>query len=165
MSGYNPEELRATLRSAIQEGEAHIKQLERASLVLVPVFPLTADSLRSLADDQVPVLDQFIYRFTKLQDSMASRLLPTLHSLLRADDSPRPFLDILSYLEQLGALSSEDRWLFFRALRNNLAHDYPESTEQTAQTLNTLYQNWSELRDMFTTARDYFLSYESDSQP
>ena len=141
MSGYNPEELRATLRSAIQEGEAHIRQIERASTVLAPLFPLTADSLLSLSEDQVPILDQFIYRFTKLQDSMASRLLPTLHSLLRADNSPRPFLDILSYLEQLGALSSEDRWLFFRALRNNLAHDYPESTQQTAQTITLCYHS------------------------
>ncbi|TVR88728.1 MAG: hypothetical protein EA428_11495 [Spirochaetaceae bacterium] len=162
MSGYNPEELRATIRSAIQEGEAHIRQLERASTLLSPLFPLSPDSLLSLPEDQVPILDQFIYRFTKLQDSMASRLLPTLHSLLRADDSPRPFLDILSYLEQLGALSSEDRWLFFRALRNNLAHDYPESSQQTAQTLNTLYENWNELRQMFRIARDYFLSYETE---
>ncbi len=156
MSSYDPAVFRATIESAISEGESHLRQMERAVTLLSHLFPLTADTLHSLPDDIVPVLDQFIYRFTKLQDSMASRLLPSLHSLLRADDAPRPFLDVLAYLEKLGVLSSEEEWLFFRVLRNNLAHDYPESADQTAQTLNTLYDRWRDIRRMFITARDYY---------
>ncbi len=146
----------ATIDSAIREGESHLRQMERSTSLLVDHFPLTGDTLHDLPDDVVPVLDQFIYRFTKLQDSMANRFLPSLHAYIRADDSPRPFLDILSYLEKTGALSSEEKWQFFRGLRNNLAHDYPESGAQTAETLNTLFDRWSELRTMFITARDFY---------
>jgi hypothetical protein len=148
--------IHATIGSAIREGESHLRQLERSTSLLADRFPLTGDTLHQLPDDLVPVLDQFIYRFTKLQDSMANRFLPALHTYIRADDSPRPFLDILSYLEKTGALSSEENWQFFRGLRNNLAHDYPESAVQTAETLNTLFDRWSELRTMFFSARDFY---------
>ena len=152
----NDETLHATIDSAIREGEAHLGHIERAASRLSAHFPLTGETLHTLPEDVVPILDQFIYRFTKLQDSMARRLLPTLYTFVRADDSPRPFLDILSYLEKIGALSSEETWQFFRNLRNNLAHDYPETAEQTAETLNTLFGRWTELRTMFSQARDYY---------
>ena len=66
-----------------------------------------------------------------------------------------------AYLEKLGVLSSESEWLFFRVLRNNLAHDYPESADQTAQTLNTLYDRWRGIRLMFMTARDYYRGWSA----
>ncbi len=158
MSGRDNQTLQQVIESAIAEASAHIRQLERAHERLAPYFPLTQESLHVLPEDQVPILDQFIYRFMKLQDSMAGRLLPALDAYLRADDSPRPFLDILSHLEQLGAIPSEHEWQFFRALRNNLAHDYPESSAQTVETLNTLYERWDELRSIFDTASSYFRS-------
>lgn len=34
----------------------------------------------------------------------------------------------------MGAITPEEQWQFFRSLRNNLAHDYPESAVQTAGT-------------------------------
>ena len=158
MTGRDPAIVRATIESAIREGESHLRHLQRAAGVLARRFPMTPDELHALPEDTVPILDQFIYRFTKLQDSMATRLLPSLHAFLRADDTPRPFLDVLAYLEQLGALTSEESWQFFRELRNNLAHDYPESADQTTQTLNTLFARRDEIRTMFATARDYYRS-------
>lgn len=147
-----------TLCSAIREGESHVRRMQRATALLSPHFPVTAASLTTLPDDVVPLLDQFIYRFSKLHHSMAHRLLPTLYAYLQADDSPKPFLDILSYLEKVGALTSEEEWQFFRGLRNNLAHDYPETADQNAQTLNALFSRWGDLATMFAAARDYYLN-------
>lgn len=56
-------------------------------------------------------ISQFIYRFTKLQHSMARRLLPSLYQHLEADTEPRPFLDLLHRLEQLDIVPSVARWL------------------------------------------------------
>lgn len=155
----------ATIESALREGEAHLRQLERASSILTDLFPLNAEALKAFPEDTVPVLDQFIYRFTKLQDSMATRLLPSLYAYLNADDTPRPFLDILSFLEKIGILTSERDWQFFRGLRNNLAHDYPESTVQTAETLNTLFARWRDLLTMFETARAGYRSKSKEAYP
>jgi hypothetical protein len=164
MSDRDPGVVLATIESAISEGESHLRHMRRAAGILSRYFPLTPTTLHDLPEDHVAVLDQFIYRFTKLQDSMASRLLPSLHAFLRADDTPRPFLDVLSYLEKLGALTSEESWQFFRGLRNGLAHDYPESAEQTTQTLNELFERRNEIWAMFTAARDYYRAHSTEAE-
>lgn len=40
-----------------------------------------------------------------------------------------------------------------RNLGNNLANDYPESTEQTVATLNQIYVDWHALEEILTRAR------------
>ena len=37
-------------------------------------------------------IDQLVYRFTKLQDSMGTRLLPSMYTLLENTNDPKPFL-------------------------------------------------------------------------
>ncbi|MEX2442973.1 MAG: hypothetical protein WD492_05185 [Alkalispirochaeta sp.] len=150
------EELTATIESAITEGESHLEKLHNSNEYLKSLRPITPATLKSLDEESVLRLDQFVYRFTKLQDSMARRLLPSLYALLEADTEPRPFLDILSRLEQLDVLPSVQTWQRFRNLRNNLAHDYPESLEQTAETLSQLLATWDDLEAIFTRARDAY---------
>ena len=47
-----------------------------------------------------------------------------------------PLRDVLDRLEALRLLESADAWERIRAMRNALAHDYPESAEEKAATLN-----------------------------
>lgn len=152
------EELTATIDSAITEGESHLEKMHKSDRYLKTLHPITPATLQSLDEESVLRLDQFVYRFTKLQDSMARRFLPSLYALLEADTEPKPFLDILTRLEQLGVLPSVQTWQRFRNLRNNLAHDYPESLEQTADTLNQLLKTWGDLEEIFTRARDAYRS-------
>lgn len=58
-------------------------------------FPVTKESFVALDEGSVTILDQFLYRFTKMQDSLGTRFFPTLYSLLEDDDRPQPFLDVL----------------------------------------------------------------------
>ncbi len=152
------EEIRATADSAIRECAAHLDKLHGSNEFLQRLRPLTAETLENIAKDEVLHLDQFLYRFTKLQDSMARRLLPSLYVLLEGDTEPRPFLDVLNRLEQLGVINSVETWQRFRNLRNNLAHDYPENLQQTADTVNELLENWHDLEAMYTNARDVYHS-------
>jgi hypothetical protein len=87
---------------------------------------------------------------------MARRLFPALYALAEGDATPRPFLDILNRLEQLGAIPQASDWQYFRNLRNNLAHDYPDSIDQTVATLNELFDNWRALKRIFQAARDFY---------
>ena len=148
----------ATIESALTECRAHRQKLAQGEARLAGVFPLTEHSLAGLDDDTVARLDQFIYRFTKLQDSMARRLLPALYQYLEADTEARPFLDLLHRLEQLGIVSSTARWQELRALRTNLAHDYPENAAQTVATLNQLFTGWHDLEQMYESARQAYRS-------
>jgi hypothetical protein len=156
------EELISTIESASKECTSHLERLYDSEIYLQELRPFTATKLESIGKEQVLHLDQFIYRFTKFQDSMARRLLPSLYALLEADTEPKPFLDILGRLEQLNVISSVATWQQFRNLRNNLAHDYPESLQQTADTLNELLDTWHDLESIFRMANDAYHRRKSD---
>ena len=83
-------DVRATIESALTEGASHLEWLRDSAQHLNPMRPFTAQILKTIQKDDVLHLDQFIYRFTKLQDSMARRLLPSLYVLLEADTEPKP---------------------------------------------------------------------------
>ena len=89
---------------------------------------------------------------------MGTRLLPSLYRFFENSSQPIPFLDILNRLEQLGVITSVEDWQFFRNLRNNLAHDYPESVDQTVLTLNALYSKWRHMEELYHQARKYYQS-------
>ena len=103
---------------------------------------MTEEGLKNFSDEDMAVLDQFLYRFTKLQDCLGLRLIPTLYLLLEPETIARPFIDILNRLEKLGVLTSAEDWQYFRSLRNNLAHEYPERTADIIYAINSLHESW-----------------------
>jgi hypothetical protein len=146
----------ATIESSLKECESHTARIGRARKLLGSIFPLSDSALAALGEDDIEHLDQLIYRFTRLQDSMGTRLLPALYAYVEQNDAPTPFLSILDRLEKLGILTSAADWQFFRNLRNNLAHDYPGSLAQSVATLNTLYLDVPKLVAMFGAVRGYW---------
>jgi hypothetical protein len=146
------------IKSSIRECEAHLRQLSRCMSFLREFFPLTVPEFSSLGDERIEHIDQFIFRFSKFQDALGLRFFPALYSLLENDDGPRPFLDILARMESYGALKDLSQWQYFRNLRNNFAHDYPESAETTVSALNSLYEKWSGFVDIYRTARAFLES-------
>lgn len=145
-----------TIESSIRECTAHIERMSNGETVLRGDFPLNEERLDTMGETNLAHLDQFIYRFMRLQDSMATRLFPSLYSWLEESSEPTPFLDVLNRLEQLRVVPSAVEWQRFRNLRNSLAHDYPETRKQTVSTLNELYTTWRKLEQMFNQARIYF---------
>lgn len=128
--------------SALEECKKHTQRLNTALIFLKPLFPLTEDRLDTLSDEQAAVLDQFLYRFAKLQDCIGLRLIPTVYSLLENDTAAHPFIDILNRLEKLNVLTSAEDWQYFRSLRNNFAHEHPERSEDIVNAINALYASW-----------------------
>ena len=147
-----------TAESAVGECASHLDKLQDSEQYLQRLHPFTSQTFERISKDEVLYLDQFLYRFTKLQDSMARRLLPSLYVLLEADTEPKPFLDVLNRLEQLNVISSVAAWQRFRNLRNNLAHDYPENLQQTADAVNELLEHWHDLEAMYISARTVYRS-------
>jgi len=99
--------------------------------------PMLAGHFEEPSDDLVAALDQFAFRFTRLQDTMGARLFRAfLVEKLKEPYEDMPLLDVLDRLEALRLLESADAWERIRAMRNTLAHDYPESAEEKAAALN-----------------------------
>ena len=143
------DETRLKIESSIKENRSHRQKIERAKELLKGLFPTDVTSFQAFSQQEIEHIDQFIYRFTKMQDSLGLRLIPGIYAWLENDTSPKPFLDILNRLEKLGIIDSVDNWQFFRNLRNNLAHDYPESLVQTVETLSLLYDEIDKFLQIF----------------
>lgn len=81
------------------------------------------------------LLDQFAYRYTRLQDDMGTRLIPASLRALEEEISSMAMLDRLNRLEQMGWLPSAEEWIKLRTIRNEFTHDYPEETEERYERL------------------------------
>jgi hypothetical protein len=67
------------LRDAWQHCERHLHHLCHALGAIQKSLPMTAEKLAMLDDEAVQDWDQLILRFTKLQDTMGTRLFPLQH--------------------------------------------------------------------------------------
>jgi hypothetical protein len=110
--------------------------MAHAMSAIQPTLPLTADALTQLNDEAVWDWDQFVLRFTKLQDTLGARLFPALLEHLQEPYEDRPIIDKLHRLEKLGYLPKLDDWPALRVIRNRFAHDYPEDDALKAAYLN-----------------------------
>lgn len=124
------------LLDAWRQCERHLHHLHHAVAAVTPLLPVSSSSISEMDDETVQDWDQFILRFTKLQDAMGTRLYPALLAYLQEPYEDRPMLDKLHRLEKLAFLGSVDEWHNLRAIRNHFAHDYPED-----DTLKSAYLN------------------------
>jgi len=92
--------------------------------------PVQAPALAHLSKGSRRLLDQFAYRYTRLQDDMGNKLLPACLRALGEDVSSMAAIDRFNRLEQLGWLDSAEDWVQLRRIRNEFAHDYPDSVEE-----------------------------------
>ncbi len=98
------------------------------------------DDYAGLNKEDRRLLDQFAYRYTRLQDDMGARLMPAVLKALGEDIVPMSAIDRFGRLEQLGWLPSSDEWLLLRQVRNQFAHDYPDSPAERFERLQVATQ-------------------------
>lgn len=122
-------------------------------------LPATADALQSLTAEQVETLDSYLYRFTKLQDTMGHRLFPQTLQLLAEDTGAMAFIDQLNRLEQLGALPSSQQWLDLRELRNTLAHEYTDDQEQLLEAIQLAFETFAPINQIYSQIAGYIATH------
>lgn len=115
------------LTTALWEADRHLAVLEVAlhdwqATSVIDLTGLEADR------NQLRLLDQLLFRFTKLQDALGQRLVPATLAALSEPFEDWSMIDRLNRLEKLGYLEV-DLWLRWRETRNRLAHEYPDHDE------------------------------------
>lgn len=84
-------------------------------------------------DERSEMLDAFVSRYSRLQDTLGDKLLRALlHANLEKTGSQ---LDNLLRAEKLGWIESTQAWIALRELRNRLVHEYMESAEDLLDAL------------------------------
>jgi len=145
------------LRHSLEESHTHLKRVEDAFSELEKNynFPLNSEQFASLLEtvQYLAFADQIIYRFSKLQDTMGAKLFKSF-LLYQGENVDKPFLDILNRLEKMDILNV-DEWFELRDIRNEIAHDYGESTNVAISILNTIYNLRGELKQILTSCEKY----------
>lgn len=131
----------------LQDQQIILAQLIRVTAKEARYLKRTADRLRSLDidifwvqslennDEYSEMLDAFVSRYGRLQDTLGDKLLP---AILRASlEKTGAQLDNLLRAEKLGWIESTQSWIELRELRNRLVHEYLESADDL---LNALQQ-------------------------
>lgn len=132
------EELNDKLKETLAIGDLHHQRMLFAYNNLRQFFPLTESIFNRISPMELALFDQLIYRFSKLQDSMGSRLFKQLLELLEEDITGLPFLDILHKMEKLNLLDNAKDWVVLRQIRNAISHEYPFYREVQMEELNLL---------------------------
>ena len=122
-----PEQLMLQQIQALCQGHAQALQDALQDMAL---RALTPAQYSQLAKDDRRLLDQFAYRYTRLQDDMGTRLMPAVLKALGEDVAPMSAIDRFARLEQLGWLPSADAWATLRQIRNQFTHDDPDDVAE-----------------------------------
>lgn len=117
------------LAQALAACAAHRQALSEA-LADLQSGQLTPGDMAHLGKEQRRLLDQFAYRYTRLQDDMGARLMPAALAAMGEPVATLSVIDRLNRLEQLEWLPSAEEWGDLHRIRNEFAHDYPEAPEQ-----------------------------------
>lgn len=114
------------------------KELKHLQFSQQQVFtePFTAERAESLLMDEflAEKVEAFSSRFSRYQDTLGDKLFPLWLDLV--GEKQNTFLDNLNRLEKLGIIDSAEVWLQLRGLRNKMVHEYIESHELLASSLN-----------------------------
>ncbi|WP_297092272.1 hypothetical protein [uncultured Draconibacterium sp.] len=143
------------LQEALQLCTIHSERMLFAEEKLKKHFPLSKATYLQLQPEELSFFDQLIFRFSKLQDSMGSRLFPALLLNLGENVKGIPFIDLLNKLEELEIINSADDWLLLRETRNIVTHEYPFVTEEVIQGLNLLHKHTGLLSDIWKQSKNY----------
>lgn len=143
------------LQSAINTAQIHAKRMKYAEKKLTPYFPLSAEAVLAINEDEIPIFELYTSRFSKLQDLMGNTLFPELLEAVGDLNEGMTFIDKLNRLEKLGVIDNTERWMQMRQIRNHLSHEYPDQPDLTADYLNYAFQYGKELLQCLERAVEF----------
>ena len=120
-------------------------------------FPLTTSEYQNLSDEKIEHIDQFVYRFQKLQDDMGMKLFKSIVANLgETEVFNKPILEILNTMKKYGIISDNIDWQTMREIRNSLAHEYLDNINNDIELLNYLFETKGlEIITIFKQILDY----------
>jgi predicted nucleotidyltransferase len=140
----------------INECRKHKFRIEKSYAKVGGIFPLSAPKYEQLSDAQVETIDQYLFRFAKLQDTMGGRLFKIIVSEYVDNIEELTLVDILNKLEKINILDDANIWKKLRSIRNNISHQYDDEPQEMAEALNDMFAYKDELLDIFNKIDNFY---------
>ncbi len=83
--------------------------------------------------DLIDTLESFTAKFSRLQDTLADKLLPTFLTL--SGEKTGTVIENLNRAETLSLITNTQAWLIARNLRNKLVHEYIEDYNELMEAI------------------------------
>ncbi len=151
----NQSENRNKLTEAVQLCTIHSERMHFAGEKVKDHFPLDKEKYKQLQPEELSFMDQLIFRFSKLQDSMGGKLFPAILENLGEDIRELPFIDRLAKLEKLNVIGSADEWMMLRETRNIVTYEFPFVTDEMIEGLNLLVKHQQVILDILEQVKDF----------
>ena len=148
------------IQKYLNECQKHKLRIEKSHTKVKGIFPLSAPRYEKLSDAEVETIDQYLFRFAKLQDTMGEKLFRMIVSQYVENIEKQTFVDILNRLEKIGILSDANIWKKLRSIRNNIAHQYDDEPEEMVEALNDIFAYKDELLNIFNNIDDFYKKSE-----
>lgn len=145
------------LNQAYQTCRMHLTRLEFAFSKIEGYFPISSETYQLITNEEMSYFDQFIYRFTKLQDAIGSKLFKSILINLGEDTQDLAFIDVVEKLEKLQIIRSAEEWFQLREIRNLLTHEYPFHEQEVLDDLNLLFNRYQLLVSNWTQIEAFVL--------
>lgn len=145
------------LNKIIDECLKHKKHMLLALTKMSPIIPLSNVKYDTLTNDEIEHIDQFLYRYSKLEDTMYRKLFRNL-LLFSGERSYKdaPFIDILTKMEKLKILNSKYDWLDLKELCNETTHEYENDAEYGANFINEIIEQHKLLISILDNSINFF---------
>ncbi len=138
-------------KKSYEETIKHLNRLKKAFEILKSkgMIPLNNEKVEMILTDEylTAILDQIVYRYSKLQDSL-SKLIRNYLYFKGENVENLTMVDVLNKAEKFEIGISKEKWFALRELRNILVHEYEDEKSKIAETLNKIYNELSYFEDL-----------------
>ena len=142
------------LTKYFNECDKHLQRIEEAYGDIYSKLPISVDKYNNLTKDEVQAIDQYLYRFSKLQDTIGDKIFSIIVEEYQSSIKTMPFIDKLNNLEKLGFISSAKEWIKLREIRNNISHQYDDEPEEMAPALTAMLNQKDIIKEIYLKLKD-----------
>lgn len=142
-------------RQALVAAAGCVRRLRRSQKKLTQRFPLNAAAVGNLSPEIEDDLDAFLKRFEQLVNTLQDEIFKAIAVLGGEDIRGLARREIAELMERLGALPSAATFRTLTAIRNRVAHVYPDDPERQATNLNEAYAAVDDLLSACEVASQY----------
>jgi hypothetical protein len=137
-----------TFIEKLHECNQHKKRLLGAKNRLKDYIPLSVERYNILDEVYISTIDQMIFRFSKLQDTMGDKIFPSILELNGEKVKVMTFIDRLNRLEELELLY-KDEWMNLRKDRNEIAHEYSFNQDEVVDSINLIFNRVDDILKIY----------------
>ena len=150
----NSEEAALT-RQALRAAAGCAARLARSERKLAAQFPLSPATVTELSPDVEDDLDAFLKRYEQLVNAIQDELFKAVALVGGEDVRSLARREVAELMDRLGALPSAVTFRVLVAIRNRIAHIYPDDPERQAGNLNAAHEAVPDLLAAYEGVRRY----------